>query len=216
MKKHAFFSFADINNFELHINQSIPWYEILNKNIELLSTYFIEDSTNFIDIWCSTWKLLRNINKRINKRNVKYIWIEVEKHFEKSFKKDNDTTFINTDILNYSDFNNTSFITSVFTFQFLEIKNRKKILKNVYNWLNRWWAFVFCEKIYSKNAIMQDIITFLYYDFKKQSFSSEEILDKEKSLRWYMKPLTLEDNIEMLKSVDLKLISYSQYCCFFS
>jgi len=52
-------------------------------------------------------------------------------------------------------------------------------------------AFVRSEKIFAQNAKVQDMMNSLYYDLKKQSFSEQEILDKEKELR-HLAKLTTE------------------------
>lgn len=39
----------------------------------------------------------------------------------------------------------------------------------------------------------------MYYDFKRNNFNDTDILDKNVSLRGIMKPLTLEENINILK-----------------
>jgi hypothetical protein len=56
----------------------------------------------------------------------------------------------------------------------------------VYAGLNEGGALIFAEKVLASSAYFQNILTFNYYDFKLLSFSAEEILDKERSLRGQM------------------------------
>ena len=54
-------------------------------------------------------------------------------------------------------------------------------------------AFIFAEKIMSRNTVIQDMLTFNYYDYKSNNFTSEEIMQKEKQLRHMLKPNTWKE-----------------------
>jgi tRNA (cmo5U34)-methyltransferase len=60
------FSFDTINNFDEHIAQSIPNYHTLTEAICDLSTYFMTEDTQVIDLGCSTGKLLERIYEEKN------------------------------------------------------------------------------------------------------------------------------------------------------
>jgi tRNA (cmo5U34)-methyltransferase len=198
------FSFSDIKNFDNHISKSIKGYEELNENIIGISNYFIEDNTNVYDIGCSTGKL---ISKYKNKK-AKYFGIEIEKNL--ITQKDVNFNLINYDVRDFTGYSNASFVTSIFTMQFIPQKDRQKIINNIFNGLNKGGAFVICEKIYSKSPKIQDIMTSLYYDFKRKSFSQAEILDKEQDLRKIMK---IETENTIFK--ELKKAGFSQADMFF-
>lgn len=50
------------------------------------------------------------------------------------------------------------------------------------------------------------MFTFSNYENKRKTFTSDEILDKEKDLRSIMNPVTQQDNIELLKKAGFKTI----------
>ena len=188
---------------------SIPHYSTLNNNIIALSNYFIENNTNIYDIGCSTGKLLKRLKTEqsgeyIGDKTPNYIGLEINKNFIKDFIQEKNFSLIEEDLLNYNDFKNASLITSIFTLQFISQKDRRKILQKIYNGLNDGGAFIFSEKIFSNSAKLENIQTFLYYSFKRENFTAKEILDKEVNLRSIMKPITLDQNIEMLKDVGFK------------
>lgn len=193
------FSFASIENFDEHIDNSIFGYSTLNDSIVKMSEYFIEDGANVYDIGCSTGELLQRLKNRHS--NSKYFGIEQEKNI---IKQRDDINILQLDIRDINIFNNASFITSVFTLQFINKKDRQGIIDKVYKGLNSGGGFIIAEKIISDSAKIQDIFTFQYYDFKAKNFTSDEILSKERDLRKIMKPSTLQDNIEMLSSAGFK------------
>jgi tRNA (cmo5U34)-methyltransferase len=80
------------------------------------------------------------------------------------------------------------------------------ILRKVYEGLNDGGAFILAEKVYLNDGKTQDIFTFSYYDFKRKSFSPEEILGKQTALRKIMKNNTADELEEMLKKVGFKRV----------
>jgi tRNA (cmo5U34)-methyltransferase len=76
----------------------------------------------------------------------------------------------------------------------------------VFNGLIYGGAFVFAEKVYSDNSQIQDAMTFMFYDYKRQHFSDKDILDKEKQLRHMLKPDTYNDLINMCKTAGFKTV----------
>jgi len=229
------FSFSTIEDFDNHINKSIPNYRSLITDVESLSQYFIEPGTNVVDIGCSTGVFIERLAKRFVSENIdenavskgslrtRFIGIEKEKNLAGDFDKM--MTSSNTwasclnlhvcDVLDYlnnpSDvFQNMSLCTSIFTLQFLPSIERRSILEMVFKTLNTGGAFIFSEKIYARGSKIQDMMTFIYYDFKRKHFNAEEILEKETSLRKIMRPVTENKILSELKDVGFK-----QYDVFF-
>jgi len=139
---------------------------------------------------------LYDINNK--KHKAKFIGIEIADGFEqdlKDRKKElnaagfNNVEFIMKDIRRYQ-ITNANLITSIFTLQFMPKRDRKQVISGIYSGLNDGGAFIFAEKTICESAMVQDMITFNYYDYKRKSFDTEDIMDKERTLRNIMKPLT--------------------------
>ncbi len=199
--------------FDNHISWSIRGYEHLLSDVISFSRYFIENDTNVVDIGCSTGRLLDQLiqyNKEIIP-SARYTGVEIASGFyndlEKRLKKlsKEDLTIVHDDIRNYT-FNNCSFVTSLFTLQFIPKKDRFNVIKNIYNGLNVGGGFVFSEKVDCKSSRIQDMITFSYYDYKRQKFNYKDIMDKEKTLRHMLKPNEWHEIQEMIKSSGFKLV----------
>ena len=54
------------------------------------------------------------------------------------------------------------------------------------------------KKLSVKIPRLQNMMTFNYYDYKRQNFDTEDIMDKEKTLRHMMKPNTWNEIIDNL------------------
>ncbi len=205
----ADFTFAHREEgFDEHIDWSIRGYRNLLEDIISFSRYFVEEDTNVVDIGCSTGKVTKRMldyNKDQNSAN--YIGVEIAEGFFKDLdkrKKEIDKEYPNTnikfikdDIRNFK-FKNCSLVTSIFTLQFMPKKDRKTVIQNIYDGLNEGGGFLFAEKIDCTHPRIQDMMTFNYYDFKRQKFSTDDIMDKERTLRNMLKPNTWEEINSML------------------
>ena len=112
----------------------------------------------------------------------KLYWLLKEKTFIQSFIQTRqyikNLKYVKGDVRDF-EFENCSYVTSLFTLQFMPPKDRKAVIDKVYNGLNTGGAFVFSEKVYSCKPKVQDMMTFMYYGEKRKHFSADDILDKE-------------------------------------
>jgi|APGre2960657423_1045063.scaffolds.fasta_scaffold56562_2 tRNA (cmo5U34)-methyltransferase len=214
------FTFAQrAEGFDTHIELSIRGYSNLIDDVLKLSEYFVEDDTKVVDIGCSTGKMLKAmINQNSFSKRASYIGIELEEEFVEEWSPRSDEWtpstkedfipnlyFHNIDVRDYN-FENCSFVSSIFTLMFMPPHQRETVIKNVYNGLNSGGAFVFSEKTMADSAKIQDIRTFTYYDYKRKSFTTDDIMDKEKTLRSMAKPNTREELLNMCKAAGFSKI----------
>jgi hypothetical protein len=89
-------------------------------------------------------------------------------------------------------------------------KDREDIIKRIYKGLNQGGAFVFSEKTFSCDPRIQDMMTFMYYDYKRKNFTDTEILDKEVQLRHMMKPNTKSELFKMCINAGFELHTFWQ------
>ena len=206
----ADFTFAHREEgFDEHIEKSIRGYSNLLEDVISLSRYFVENDTTIVDIGCSTGKLTKAMIEYNQDHCDNANWIGVEiadgfaddlkKRYEEITKEDKTilVEFIMEDIRDF-EFEECSLVTSIFTLQFMPKKDRKEVISNIYRGLHDGGAFIFSEKTICENALVQDMITFNYYDYKRKAFTTEDIMDKERTLRHMMKPNTWEEISDML------------------
>ena len=211
--------------FDNHIDKSIRGYKDLLDDVVSFSKYFVEDKSTVLDIGCSTGKLTKRIllENYKHKNRVSYEGVEYAKGFQEDLYKRQEelwslidkqedslrsfTVFHDKDVREMNlKYRNYSFITSIFTLQFMPKHDRERLIKNIYDSLIPGGAFVFAEKVYSQNAHIQDMITFMYYDYKRKYFEDSDILDKEKTLRHMLKPNTWPEINDFLTTAGFKNI----------
>jgi tRNA (cmo5U34)-methyltransferase len=197
------FTFAQREEgFDNHIEHSIRGYSNLWNDILKYSEYFVEDDAAVVDIGCSTGKLLKAmIEQNTFAPKAKYFGVEIEEDFFPGFDEDEslyDNLFYHRDDIRTFDFSeNTNLVTSIFTLQFIPTNQRRDIVTKIYNGLRTGGAFIFAEKTIAEHSRIQEIRTFTYYDYKREHFTSDDILDKERKLRHMMKPNTRGELISL-------------------
>lgn len=201
------FSFDTIENFDSHIELSIPNYKHIWELINSLSSYFIVKNTNVYDLGCSTGIGLKHLLFRNKVENVKFIGYDNSENMIKQSHNTKDYHIVQADITDENlTFPNASLILLIFTLQFLPTSKKIALLKRVYDSLLIGGAMILTEKIFSETGKIQDIFTFSYYDFKEQNFSKEEILNKQYDLRYIMKNNTDTEIKKILSKIGFSYI----------
>lgn len=185
------FSFAaHARDFDQHIRNSIPGRTGLDEMCVRLSQRFVQNNTIVVDIGCSTGGLLRAIRdaNQDRRRAVSYLGIDLERKFSEHWRarRARNVQFRVCDARSFDGYENLSLACSLFTLQFIPERDRLSLLRRICDGLIEGGALIIAEKVLANSAGFQDMLTFDYYDFKRQSFSAQEILDKERSLRGQM------------------------------
>ncbi len=202
-------------NFDVHVLKSVPFYKISHDLSLKISEFFLKEKSICYDIGCSNGSLLNKISKK-NKKKINYIGIDSSQAMidiaKKNFPK---IKFIKKN-LNQVALKKCDLVLSLYTLQFIEPKYRQKVLTNIYRSLNWGGALILFEKIRGADARFQDILNFLYFDFKsEQGIKPTEIINKEISLRSVMEPFTIQGNLDLLKRAGFKdIMPISQYLNF--
>lgn len=196
------FEFANYeDSFDDHIAKSIRGYDFLFEDCVSISSYFIRENSSILDIGCSTGKLIKEIKiKNENKLKTSYFGIDKSIIFSKEKPFEDGVNFETSDFLENSyEENQYSYITSLFTLQFIPYKEKLKYLKKVYSLLSLGGGFFISEKVYSDNSKIQNMVESTYLDFKKKSFSNDEIAKKEVRLRDHFSLNTQSELLVLLK-----------------
>ena len=211
-KKYDFTFAHREEGFDEHIEHSIRGYSNLLEDVIGLSRYFIEDGTQVYDLGCSTGKLTEMliVANQDHCYDANYVGVELATGFYDALDEREEQIIENNpwvnvqfekDDIRFITIDDASLVTSLFTLQFMPRWDRLKVLENIYEGLNVGGAFIFAEKTMCENPRFQDMLTFNYYDYKRKNFSSEDIMDKERTLRHMLKPNTWRELLDMLHDV---------------
>ena len=62
-------------NFDEHVSKSVPLYKQSHELICGLSEFFIRDNCSYIDIGCSTGKLIECFSEKHQEKSNKSVWL---------------------------------------------------------------------------------------------------------------------------------------------
>jgi tRNA (cmo5U34)-methyltransferase len=198
----SFASFAE--GFDDHIQKSIRGYRELLDDCVAMSEYFVENETRVFDIGCSTGRFLSEMWGKNRERapRAKYVGIDIEANFTACWRrlKVDNVEFHVADVRSFPIPERCSLVTSLFSLQFIAERDRQKIVDRIFQALVPGGALIVAEKTLSKCSKLQNMLTFVHYDYKRQSFTEAEVLEKERSLRAIMKPWLEEQIVQSLSA----------------
>ncbi|MDT0700339.1 methyltransferase domain-containing protein [Staphylococcus chromogenes] len=191
--------------FSNHVRASVPFYDEFHTVILELSRWFVEPKSNIYDLGASKGELISLLQSTHN--NVNFIAIENSKSMANSLRENfkQSVKIIEKDLTDETlTFTNTNFIISMLTMQFIELSKRQNLFNKIYKGLHTGGAFILVEKIHMKDSLIQNLSNGLLTDFKLKNLSKEHIVDKERSIRGVLKPVTLQDNFNYLSNAGFK------------
>ncbi len=217
-KEPASWTFDNISldNFEAHIERSVPNYKSTHELGLWISDFFCKENSRVYDIGSSSGNFLASLNERHLKKELNLIGIEsVEKMFIESQKKYNKINFINSDVRDI-DLEKSSFITSYYTIQFISPSYRQDVISKIYESLEWGGCFLMFEKVRAPDARFQDYMNQIYTEYKiKRGYTPQNIISKSQSLKGVLEPFSQDGNLGLLQRAGFKdIMSVYKFICF--
>ncbi|HEY7714726.1 MAG TPA: methyltransferase domain-containing protein [Candidatus Binatia bacterium] len=190
--------------FDSHVRKSVPFYDEIQRMVIELSEYFVRDQSVVYDLGSSTGTTIQLLAEaHAGKEDVQFIGIDVSEFMINEARKKMtraNVQFHHKNIMDMDFSPPANFMTALFTLQFLTFADRRKLLTQIKQGLIEGGAFLFVEKVCAEHSSFEDIWMELYWDFKRrQGLTPEQIVEKANSIRGVLKPLTVEENRELLR-----------------
>ena len=208
-KKFNGFNKFKPDEFDEHIEKSIPNYKAMRKLINPIAENFVMRGENIYDLGTSSGSLLIDLKEYLDcDLDLSFVGYDIADNLLPDLEYARDISFFHRDVTEDSlKLFNTSLVLSVFTLQFIPLDKRIKLVKKVYKSLSKRGCFLVCEKIYSSKGITEDIFTFSNYELKiKNGFTSSDILEKQDTLKTIMKPLTQSENEAIFREAGFEVV----------
>ena len=206
--------------FPEHAARSIPYYRDGHELICYLSDFFVAPDSTVYDLGCSTGELLQQLAAHNrHKPGVRWIGLDREQamieHAGRTCAGLENVELQCRDILT-GEFKGADMIIAYYTIQFVEERRRQALFDRIYEALNWGGAFILFEKVGAPDSRFQDMMSCLYREFKQRNgFSSDEILNKELSLKGVLKPFSTAGNLGLLNRAGFTdVMTVMKYVCF--
>lgn len=205
--------------FSNMISRSIPDYGTMRTLSGRLACDFLRDGARLLDLGCSNGLSVESIVREYDDR-IKYVLCDVSKPMLEQCR-DRYAGLISNGCMNvvYNDLRhglpegNYDVIQSILTVQLTPIEHRKKIIKSVYDSLNRNGCFIYVEKVLADSSELDSLFVDEYYRVNREhGYTAKQIEDKRKSLEHQLTPLTERWNIDMLRSAGFRYVECFWRC----
>lgn len=218
---NAGWTFENISeDFDSHIQKSIPLYESGHRLICQYSDFFLKPDSVVYDIGCSTGKMLNKLAQHhSHKRELKLIGVDnVPDMVEKARQiavHDSRLSFIHANVMDH-DFDPCDLVIANYTIQFLPPRVRQAMIDKIYQTLNWGGAFCMFEKVRAPDGRFQDYANQVYIEFKLgNGFNEAEIINKSRSIKGVMEPFSTQGNVDLLKRAGFQdVMTIQKYVCF--
>ncbi|MFH1680138.1 MAG: methyltransferase domain-containing protein [Candidatus Eisenbacteria bacterium] len=191
-------------NFDSHVRKSVPLYEEVQSMVVDMSEWFVAEGSTVYDIGSSTGETIALLmEKHSGKKTVRFIGIESSAAMiprARAKCRGRNVRFVNKDVMDVPRLAGADFVYSLYTIQFLPLKHRTKLLSRIHRDLSEGGVFLVVEKIRAEAPATEDMWLELYWDFKSgRGLTDDMILQKARSLRGVLFPLTLGENVRLLE-----------------
>jgi tRNA (cmo5U34)-methyltransferase len=169
------FKFSEVEDFDRHIDLSIPNYDLLFKQVTETIDSLDSRGGQILDLGCSTGKLLKTLKSESPKIGIDQSDLIPESETGLSFMK--------VDVLDYEyGVDNFSTIISLFFLQFLTRRERGVMLGIIKESLRKGGRFYCAEKIHYDDSLLDSVTKEIHLQGKREHFSDTDILDKSDQL----------------------------------
>lgn len=201
--------------FSNMLERSIPDYRSMRALVDMIGAQFVKPGTLIVDVGCSTGIAVEPFVSRYHNENTFLLIDNSPAMIDECRKKFKDIPSVGVqegNLWEYLPFEGeASLILSVLSMQFMPTSYRKQMLQDIYDSMTEGGAFIFVEKVVSKN--LDSLMVDLYYEMKqKNGYTMEQIADKRRSLENVLSPLEPEWNESMLKDVGFREVEMFWRC----
>ncbi len=193
--------------FDDMVNRSVPFYEEIQRMVaELAANHFME-GTAIYDLGCSTGTTMIQMDETV-KGEARFVGIDDSvAMLDKCRAKLNEAGFTHAFDLEVADLNtgvaiaNASVVVLCLTLQFVRPIHRERLVKQVYDGLQKGGVVLLVEKILAEDSSFNRDFIHYYYEMKRRhQYSEMEIAQKREALENVLIPYKVSENIALFRN----------------
>lgn len=178
------------SHFDQHVNEQLPWYELITKVIVVIARHYIEAGGLVYDIGCSTGNITRSIQAAVASRKPKFIGIDDSPDMKEFYPHDLGK-FVLADACDFP-YKQFDLAVCYLFLQFIPLEKRQTFLSVMMKNVKKSGAIIIVDKFISpqKYCYSRDIFRRITLSAKRDNGApSDEILSKELSICGVQRPL---------------------------
>ena len=198
------------------INRSVPGYGLIVPMTGMLARRYAQENTVLYDLGCSLGAVSIAMRAAVRRPGIKIVAVDSSADMIRRLKEllEDDAALKTPEIravqqdITQTSIENASVVVLNFTLQFLQPDQRNALLSRIASGLVPGGILILSEKVRFQDEVEQALQTTWHHDFKKtQGYSELEIAQKRDALENVMKPDSMEQHRDRLKSVGFERVS---------
>lgn len=175
-------------DFDSHVREQLPWYDLVNQIIEHYGKYYIPHDGQVYDIGASTGNVSRVLEKTLVNRNAQIVGLEESEEMCSIYQGYG--IILNEDVTDFL-YTPFDFAVASLVFMFIPIVKRRQLLADLYDKLNEGGCILVFDKLEAGSGYLGTVNTKLALAMKvNQGVDYAEIIDKEFSLAGIQRPIS--------------------------
>ena len=175
-------------NFDKHVREQLPWYDMLTDAVVYITRNYLTEGNKVVDIGASTGNLSKKLLPLANERNGRVLAIEKSLQMCNNMKDMEDIGVMYADITEI-DIPEAQVYILFLTMMFIPVEKREKLLEDIFNKIKHGGCVIIVDKI-NHTGYFGTVMKRLTWNWKfQQGASAEDIVNKEMSLAGVQIPI---------------------------
>ena len=200
--------------FDDMLDRSVPFYkQVIAMTAEILERSLVTGDAVY-DLGCATGTTLLHLARKLESADLRFFGVDnspsmLDKARRKAemFSMAARIHFIQQDITR-ADFTGAGGVILNYTLQFIKPSVRPEFLQNMQNGLRSGGVLILSEKVLSRDKEINDQFLGSYHQYKKRrGYSELEIANKREALENVLIPLSIKENMDMLKQAGFSRVA---------
>lgn len=196
MKDWTFKTEGIANEFDSHVREQLPWYELVTESVAYIARNYVPQNGCIYDIGASTGNMLIALKELISERNITYCPVDESPAMCEIFTNNHPEYNIGCfDVTKHDLVENFDVAIVMLTAMFFPVKEQQSFLQNLYQKMNKGGAIIIVDKVCDENGYFSTVMKRLTMYWKlKNGAKPEDILRKELSLSGIQRPIKMPAN----------------------
>ena len=178
------------NNFDEHVREQLPWYELATGAAAHIARHYIPDGGLIYDVGSSTGNIESVIAETIKSRNAKIISIDNSKEMISKYHGIGETCLSDAESFDYQQYD-VAFCFLVL--MFIPVKKRAELVATLRSKLNKGGAIIIFDKTISPGGYLSTVMSRLTLAGKVSAgVDPKNIIEKELSLAGVQRPISAD------------------------
>jgi tRNA (cmo5U34)-methyltransferase len=197
--------------FDDMIQRSVPYYQEIQYATAEITKKLAVPNSNIYDLGCSTGTTLIYLMQVINNTSINIIGVDNSKPMlamcKEKLREPYSSARVRLIESNIEDvaLSNACVVIMNYSLQFIAPKRRAALASKIWDALLPGGAWIVTEKVTNKNPSLDNLLTELYYDFKRRNgYSNLEIAQKREALEEVLIPWSTEENLQLFHNAGFK------------